>query len=149
MAGIVGNPGVASNQLYNPYILAIVSSNTLYISDGLNNRIMKWVIGASSGSTVCGNANGTAGSSASTLNEPVGIVLDSSNNIYLADFLNYRAQSWAYGATSGTTIAGVTGNKSRTFVQSLNLKICPTEQLGRDHALENDFLKVLVATLAG
>ena len=141
----MGSPGSASNKLYYPFILAWDSSNALYVSDGFNNRIQRWVIGALNGSTVCGNANGIAGSTGSTFNEPVGIVLDSSNNVYATDFNNNRVQFWLSGASSGTTVAGVTGNERRAteskaqrklgerrsrqvFVDSSNVIICPIEQ---------------------
>ncbi|CAF3711476.1 unnamed protein product [Rotaria sp. Silwood1] len=62
------------------------------------------------GSTVAGLANNTAGSSSDALNSPVGIVVDDSSSLYIADEYNYRIQLWSSGASSGKTIAGNTSS---------------------------------------
>ena len=93
------------------YSLALDASNAIYITDYANNRIQKWMAGASNGTTVAGLANGTAGASSTALQVPVGIVLDSSNNMYFTDRANHRVMYWANGASSGTVIAGITGKQ--------------------------------------
>jgi hypothetical protein len=45
----------------------------------------------------------------SDLNGPTYMYMDSNNNLYIADSGNQRVQFWSYGASYGTTIAGVTG----------------------------------------
>jgi phosphoribosyl-AMP cyclohydrolase len=107
----VGSSGVTASLLSIAYSLTLDSSNALYITDYANNRIQKWVSGASSGTTVAGQASGTAGASSTTLNFPVGIALDSSNNMYFSDRNNHRVMYWANGASSGSVIAGITGKK--------------------------------------
>ena len=62
---------------------------------------------------MAGYSNGTGGSGASALIQPVGVVVDSSANVYVAEYGNARAQFWGNGASSGTTIAGVTGRNQR------------------------------------
>ncbi|CAF1106760.1 unnamed protein product [Adineta steineri] len=112
-----GSSGTAANRFNGPYVLRFDSSNALIISDTINNRIQKWIIGNSSGTTIAGQANGTAGASATSLFQPVGIALDSSDSIYVADKSNNRIMFWANGASSGSMIAGTgsSGNASNQF----------------------------------
>lgn len=104
-----GSSGVAANLINVAYSLTLDSSNALYITDYSNNRIQKWPAGASSGTTVAGQSNGASGASSTALNMPVGIVLDSNNNMYFTDRGNHRVMYWANAASSGTVIAGITG----------------------------------------
>lgn len=105
-----GSSGVTASLISIAYSLTLDSSNALYVTDYSNNRIQQWLSGASSGTTVAGQSNGAVGASSTALNMPVGIVLDSSNNIYFTDRGNHRVMYWANGASSGTVIAGVTGS---------------------------------------
>ena len=43
------------------------------------------------------------------------MVLDSNENLYITDTLNYRIQFWNNGATNGTTIAGTGKKENRSF----------------------------------
>jgi hypothetical protein len=54
IAGINGSPGINASQLHTPIDLASDSSNILYISEYMNNRVQKWLAGASSGTTIAG-----------------------------------------------------------------------------------------------
>ena len=63
----------------------------------------------SSGTTVADQASGTSGASSTVLYMSVGIVMDSSNNMYFTYKANYRVMYWANGASFGTVIAGITG----------------------------------------
>ena len=111
----MGWSGVTPSLLNGPYGLAFDSSNALYITDAGNNRIQKWTVNAPNGTTVAGLENGTSGASSTALNHPVGIILDSSNNMYFTDRSNHRVMFWANGASNGSVIAGVTGEKSYSF----------------------------------
>ncbi|CAF3807769.1 unnamed protein product, partial [Adineta steineri] len=101
-----GTSGTAASQLNEPYILKFDSSNALYISDMSNNRIQKLIIGSLNGTTVAGLASGASGSLSNTLNSPVGLALDSANNMYVSDKGNNRVMFWQSGASSGSLIAG-------------------------------------------
>lgn len=114
VAGVTGQNTAASNQLYSPFALTIDFNYNLYIADCNNNRIQRWQRGASTGTTVCGNASGTAGGTASDLRSPAGVVVDSNSNIYIGDGANARVQFWSADATDGRTIAG-NGKKMRKF----------------------------------
>ncbi|CAF0857132.1 unnamed protein product [Adineta steineri] len=113
-----GSGGTSANLLYEPYGTALGSFNSLYIADFNNNRIQKWMINESNGTTVAGLSNGTAGASSIALTLPVSVVLDSNDNMYFTDRDNHRVVYWANGASSGTTIAGilgVSGSTNNTF----------------------------------
>ncbi|CAF3668854.1 unnamed protein product [Rotaria sordida] len=112
VAGITSSAGTAANQFDRPFAIALDSSNTLYISDQNNNRVQKWLAGASNGTTVAGEASGMQGIDSSSLYIPSGILLDSSGNIYVADTGNFRVQYWVQGASNGTTVAGITAGAS-------------------------------------
>ncbi|CAF1264340.1 unnamed protein product [Adineta steineri] len=101
-----GIAGVGANQLSGPYVVRFDSLNALYIAELSNNRIQKWIIGDSSGVTVAGQADGTSGVSSTTLNQPIGLAIDSSNNMYIVDKANHRVMYWENGASSGSMIAG-------------------------------------------
>ena len=87
------------------------SSNSIYIADYGNNRVQRWLPGATSGTTVAGQASGTSGSAANLLNRPTDVVVDSGGNVYVADSNNHRIQYWANGASSGITVAGISGRR--------------------------------------
>lgn len=110
--------GSATNQLFTPFGLFVDSLNSLYIADCNNNRIQRWLSGATTGTTVAGQANATSGSGTTYLSGPGGVTVDSSGNIYIADSSNSRVERWASGATSGTTITGTTGMKTKMLSNS-------------------------------
>ena len=68
----------------------------------------------SSTGTVVAGGNGS-GSAANQFNLPFDIDIDSSGNVYVADYFNKRIQKWATGATTGTTVFTITGSLSQIF----------------------------------
>jgi len=121
VAGILGQPGFAANQSFAPFGLAIDYKNTLYIAEYIGNRVQRWLMGASAGTTVAGQANGTTGANLSYLSFPAGILIDSDDNLYIADSGNLRVLFWPKNATSGQLIAG-TGKRTK----KLCLNFCTT-----------------------
>ena len=113
-----GVAGTSLNKLDRPFGFALDASNTLYIADQQNHRIQKWLRGASSGSTIAGQASGTSGTSLSDLYQPSAVILDTNGDMYISDTSNNRVQYWPTIATSGTTVAGVLG-KRRVITRSL------------------------------
>ena len=110
VAGETGLNGSTSSRLNLPWDLTLDWSNTLYVSDRQNNRVQKFLRGSLNGSTVAGDANGQSGRNLSRLNDTFGIAVDWNDNLYISDRYNYRIQLWLNGATSGSTIAGTSGN---------------------------------------
>ncbi|CAF4433853.1 unnamed protein product, partial [Adineta steineri] len=58
---------------------------------------------------------GTAGSTATTLNKPIGIFVDAQVNLYVADSLNNRVQMFAVGQSTGITVAGASASGTITL----------------------------------
>ncbi len=78
----------------------------MYVADGDNNRIQRFVIGNVTGTTIAGSSSGVSGSSASLLSYPNDVAVDSSGNLFIVEAYNHRVQFWPANATSGFTIAG-------------------------------------------
>ncbi len=102
-------------ELYQPYGIALDSSANLYISEQGDGRIRKVLKGSNGAggtiTTVVGNGlSGFAGdggkASSAELNIPHGLCVDSSGNMYIADWYNNRLRM----VTSGGTISTIAGN---------------------------------------
>ncbi|CAF4049802.1 unnamed protein product, partial [Rotaria sordida] len=48
-------PGSEANQLYDPRYVLVDSTGVMFISDGNNNRIQRWLPSATSGETILGS----------------------------------------------------------------------------------------------
>ena len=115
---IAGNGTAGSNgdgsagtgaQLNSPAGLALDSSGNLYISDSLNAKVRK-VSSSGAITTVAGNGTpgfGGDGASAASaqLNTPLGLAVDASGNLYIADFSNNRIRMVSPSGTI-STVAG-------------------------------------------
>jgi sugar lactone lactonase YvrE len=106
---VAGGNGIgnATNQLNSPSGMFIDSSTSnIWIADSNNNRIVKWSSPTTS-VVVCGSY----GSNNTQFIYPQGLFVDTSNSntLYVADTNNHRIQMWLPGATSGITVAGITG----------------------------------------
>jgi trimeric autotransporter adhesin len=111
-AGFSGDGGAAiAASLYRPNDVIVDSSGDLYFSDYYNQRIRKVDSGTGIISTVAGN--GIAGyngddvaATSAKLNNPEGVALDSSGNLYIADEWNHRIRKVDSGTGIITTVAG-------------------------------------------
>jgi len=110
--GYSGDGGLATNAMLSyPDSIAVDSSGNLYIADSVNNRIRK--VTASSGIITTVAGNGTAGYSgdggqatSAEIDEPQGVAVDSSGNLYILDTLNYRIRKVQASTSAITTVAG-------------------------------------------
>jgi sugar lactone lactonase YvrE len=124
-----GTAGNSSDQLNNAYgITRDSSSNTLYVADYGNHRVMSYASGASSGTLTEGN--GTSGISITQLSYPTGLYFDSPSNSLVID--NYGANNivrWSIGASSwtlvGGSMSGLSGNTSVLLNHPLSVKLDP------------------------
>ena len=100
-----------------PYSVTLdTSSGGLYVSDS-SNRVLYFATGSTTASRVYGQggnfSTATAnmgGISATSLNAPAGVTLDSSGGIYVCDFSNNRVLYFATGSTTASRVYGQDGN---------------------------------------
>ena len=103
VAGLTGSGGNAANLLNQPWNLFVDTNYNMYIADSLNHRIQFWPAGAVLGSTVAGIA-ASSGNTATQLNTPSDVFVDSRGNFYVADRTNNRIQFFPNGSTTGSTV---------------------------------------------
>ena len=121
---LAGDPGVAGSsdgtgtaaQFDQPYGLAIDSSGNLYVADRKNQTIRKvtsgGVVTTIAGTPLSvGSTNGTG--SAALFNEPSGVAVDSSGNLYVADTSNDVIRK-VTSAGVVTTLVGTAGSPGST-----------------------------------
>lgn len=109
-AGDSGEGRLAVNALlYNPVAVYVASSGNIYISDWANDKLKminsSGIITTIAGTGVFGYSGDGGPATRAKLNGPMGIFVDTRNNIYLADIGNQRIRKID---TAGiiTTIAG-------------------------------------------
>ena len=103
LLGVLSN---ANNTLKSPYEMEYhQASESLYISDYTNYRIMHYKLGASSGTMVAGT--GVSGKNYTRLTNPVGVYFESlSNSLIIANHTAHNIVRWPLGATNWTLVAG-------------------------------------------
>jgi trimeric autotransporter adhesin len=108
-----GDGGLATSaKMYWPSGVALDASGNIYIADLLNHRIRMVMKSTGIISTVAGNGisgySGDGGLAPSAaLNNPRGIALDTSANIYIADIGNHRIRMVTKSTGIISTVAGV------------------------------------------
>ena len=112
MAGFSGDGAAATAaSLYRPNDVIIDSSGNLYFSEYYNQRIRKVVNATGIITTVAGNGsqgfNGdNVAATSASLNNPSGVAIDSSGNLYIADEWNHRIRKLDSETGIITTVAG-------------------------------------------
>jgi sugar lactone lactonase YvrE len=105
-AGSTNGSG-ATARFWNPLGLAIDSSNNLYVADNYNHLIRKitpaGVVTTIAGNGTAGNLNGNG--TAASFNNPTGLAVDGTGNIYIADWGNNLIRKITPTGTV-TTLAG-------------------------------------------
>ena len=122
VAGVTGTSGTAANRLNQPWNLFVDTNYNMYIADAGNHRIQLWPAGAASGTTMA-CVTGSSGSSATQLNLPTDVFVDSRGNFYVADRTNNRIQFFPNGSTTGSTVTtgwGGLGSFRGVLVDSSN-----------------------------
>jgi uncharacterized protein (TIGR03437 family) len=137
IANFAGNGGVGSSgdgsaatsaQLHGPQGLAVDASGNVFIADTLNAKVRK-VSASGIISTVAGSGTpgygGDGGAAASAqLNLPIGVAVDSSGNLYIADFGNSRVRevsaSGAITTVAGSGSNGYSGDGGQAVKAQLN-----------------------------
>lgn len=129
--GYTGDSGPpTSAQLALPGGIAFDSSGNLYIADSANNRVRK----VSSGIITTIAGNGTAGytgdkgpATDAELNNPTGVAVDSSGNVYIADANNQVVRMVSTSGTittfAGSNVPGFEGDLGPANEAQLNVPV--------------------------
>ena len=110
--GFSGSGGLATSaELGETQAVALDAAGNLYIADSSQNVVWKVIASTQNISVVAGN--GTAGFSgdngqatAAELNQPSGVAVDKSGNLYISDSSNSRIRIVAAATGTITTVAG-------------------------------------------
>ena len=104
-----GDNGLAITAQLNPQGVAIDASGNLYIADGGNHRVRRvgvnGIITTVAGNGVAGYSGDNGPAISAQLNGPVSVKLDSSGNLYIADYYNERIRRVGIDGVI-TTVAG-------------------------------------------
>jgi sugar lactone lactonase YvrE len=109
---------ITTTNLAIPLGIALDEQNGVYISDGLNHRILYFAndgdtsadrVYGQQGSFTAGTEN-NGGVSAGSLNTPAGLTLDNQGNLYVADFSNHRVLYFPSGGITATRVYGQDNN---------------------------------------
>jgi hypothetical protein len=115
---VIGSPNLpngATNQLlYEPVAVKVDGSGNVYIAENGNNRVTVFSANSTTAFRVYGQPdftsklpnNSASGRSASTLNRPTGVEVDSTGRVYIADKLNNRVLSYPAGSTVADKVYG-------------------------------------------
>ena len=128
IAGFSGDGGPATQaQLNHPEGVAVDASGNLYIADTGNNRIRKispnGIITTVAGNGIAGFSGDNGPASQAQLNQPEGVAVDASGNLYIADTDNDRIREVR---TDGVIItiagrdAGFSGDGGPAYRAQLN-----------------------------
>jgi len=115
-SSVSNNGGLSATSLYQPDGVVVDKSGNLYVADLQNSRVLFYPAGSTTATRVYGQggsfSTGTqnaSGINANSLNNPVGLALDSSGNLYVADWNNNRVLFYPSGSTTATRVYGQGG----------------------------------------
>lgn len=109
-AGFAGDSGAATAaELHNPYGVAVDGTGNVYIADYNNDRVRKvntlGIISTIAGNGTVGFTGDNGAATDAELHWPIGVAVDGSGNVYIADQSNNRIRKINTGGII-TTIAG-------------------------------------------
>jgi Putative Ig domain/NHL repeat len=120
---VSGTPTASANTLGSVQQMVVDNLGGIYVCDSGNNRVLYYSNGSTTATRVYGqfgsftctmaNNNGSCSGSAisaNSLNLPVGVALDSANNLYISDMNNNRVLFFPTGSTTATIVYGQSGN---------------------------------------
>lgn len=99
------------------YGLTMDDQGFLYVTDLLNENVMRYTLGGTNG-TLIGGGNTQVRNSTSPLSYPSNVFVDKSYSVYLSDTNNSRVIKWEKNTAIGTVVAG--GQGRGTSVSQLN-----------------------------
>jgi sugar lactone lactonase YvrE len=104
---IVGG-SVTTDQLHHPDAIAVDAGGNLYIADTVARRVLEFsggVVTVIAGNQGIGFGGDNGPATQATLDDPMGVAVDASGNVYIADTFNSRIRKISPAGTI-TTIAG-------------------------------------------
>ena len=108
--------GISAASADNPRGVLTDGAGGFYMADTVNNRVLYFAAGSSTASRVYGqggsfatNNQNNGGFSANSLYSPMGMALDGSGGLYVADEANNRVLYYASGSTTATRVYGQNG----------------------------------------
>jgi sugar lactone lactonase YvrE len=110
--------GISADGFYFPVGVAADSSGSLYIVDTDNNRVLHYPVGSTTADRVYGQvnsfttntSNNNGGRTASSLDDPLGVVIDSGGGLYAVDNNNHRVLHYPAGSTTADRVYGQLGS---------------------------------------
>ena len=75
-----------------PHGIVVDQLGAVFMADQTNNRVVRWLKGATEGSVVVGG-NGQGGQ-VNQLNSPLDLSFDRQNNLYVVDYSKHRIQKF-------------------------------------------------------
>ncbi|UJR17548.1 hypothetical protein I4U23_004444 [Adineta vaga] len=119
VAGITGYYGNGLNQLWRPHAVILDSNQYMYITDYENNRILKWMIGASSGVIIGYPIN--FDTQVIQIPYPRNINFDLNGSLFVTDTYNNRIQKFPISCPAvSTNLSTTTIPSMTTTVANLN-----------------------------
>jgi len=113
-AGYSGDSGLATNaQIYYPFAVTTDTSGNIFFADEGNNRIRKvnsksGIITTIAGNGILGSGGDGGPATSANLSGPIGIAIDDSGNVYIADQGNARIRKvTALTGVINTIVTGV------------------------------------------
>ncbi|MFL5752359.1 MAG: T9SS type A sorting domain-containing protein [Bacteroidia bacterium] len=128
-SGNTGDGGLATAATFTgPNGVATDGSGNTYIVDGANHRVRKvsstGVITAFAGTGTSGFSGDGGQATLAKLNNPVGVAVDGSGNVFICDALNYRIRkvntSGVISTVAGTGTSGFSGDGGLATSAQLN-----------------------------
>jgi uncharacterized protein (TIGR03437 family) len=124
-----GGPATSA-QLFAPHAAAVDLNGNLFIADSSNNVVRevtsKGVISTIAGTGTAGSSGDNGPATAAQLNLPLGVAVDLSGNVFVADSSNARVRKISNGtitAYAGNGTPGYSGNGGSATAATLNTPV--------------------------
>lgn len=144
----VNNGGISGKSLNHPRGIAVDGNGNLFIADQDNHRVLIYktpfttdavadIVLGQAGSMLTADCN-HGGVSTDSLCTPVGLALDSANNLYVGDFSNHRVLAYNKPLTTDATADKVYGQAGDFGTNSCNLGGVSADSLCNPHGIAVD-----------